>query len=110
MEQVLGIRPMAAGFSQTVIRPDLIDLAWARGQEPTPYGLLKVDLRDRQGMVAAIDLPEGVHATVLFPIARGADHVLVNGAAQSGPLAEDGARMAIRLDAAGHYELRAQPE
>ena len=110
MEQVLGIRPMAEGFSQTVIRPDLIDLAWARGQEPTPHGLLKVDLRDRQGMAAAIDLPEGVHATVLFPIARGADHVLVNGAAQSGPLTEDGARMAIRLDAAGHYELRAQPE
>ena len=132
MEQVLGIRPMAPGFSQTVIRPDLIGLAWARGQEPTPQGLLKVDLRNpqapnqsptqsadqtpnqgaaqdvNQAMIATIDVPPGVHATVLFPIARGANHVSVNGAPQTGPLQEDGARIAIHLDAPGHYELRAR--
>jgi alpha-L-rhamnosidase len=108
MEQILGIRPVAEGFSQTVIRPDLVDLKWARGQEPTPHGLLKVDLRDEGGMRAAIDLPEGVRATVLFPIAKGADHVLVNGAARRGTTAEDGARMAIALEGPGHYELREQ--
>jgi alpha-L-rhamnosidase len=108
MEQILGIRPMAEGFSETVIRPDLVDLQWARGQEPTPRGLLKVDLRDVGGMQAAIDLPEGVRATLLFPIAKGADHVLVNGAAKQGPLAEDGARMAIALEGPGHFDLREQ--
>jgi hypothetical protein len=105
MEQVLGIRPMADGFSKTTIRPDLIDLKWARGQEPTPHGLLKVDLRDQNGMVAAIDLPRGVDATVLFPVTKGAESVSVNGAPRKGPLAENGSRMAIRLDQAGHYEL-----
>ena len=108
MEQILGIRPMADGFRETVIRPDLVDLKWARGQEPTPHGPLKVDLRENGGMHAAIDLPEGVRATVLFPIPKGADHVLVNGAAKQGPLAEDGSRMAVTLDGPGHFDLRAQ--
>jgi hypothetical protein len=106
MEQVLGIRPTAEGFSKTVIRPDLIDLQWARGQEPTPHGLLKVDLRKDHGLHAAIDLPEGVRATVLFPVAKGADHVMVNGTARKGTPAENGSRMAIPLDAPGHYELQ----
>lgn len=105
MEQILGIRPMADGFSQTVIRPDLVGLKWARGQEPTPNGLLKVDLRDQAGLHAAIDLPQGVHASVLFPIAPGADRVMVNGEARKGALLEDGKRMAISLNAAGHYDL-----
>jgi alpha-L-rhamnosidase len=108
MEQILGIRPTAEGFSEAVIRPDLVGLKWARGQEPTPKGLLKVDLRDESGLHVAIDLPDSVRATVLFPVPQGADHVMVNGAARQGPLAEDGSRMAITLDAAGHYELQAQ--
>jgi hypothetical protein len=112
MEQVLGIHPVAEGFSQTVIRPDLIDLKWARGQEPTPHGLLKVDLRDEKGdekgMDAAIDLPQGARATVLFPVASGANRVLVNGKPRDGKPAEDGTRLAIVLDSPGHYELRAQ--
>lgn len=106
MEQILGIRPTKEGFSETEIRPDLVGLKWARGQEPTPNGPLKVDLRDEAGMHATIELPEGVHAKILFPIARGADHVMVNGTAREGSPAEDGTRMAIELNAAGHYDLR----
>ena len=108
MEQVLGIQPVAEGFSKTVIRPDLVGLEWARGQEPTPNGLLKVDLREDAGMHAVIDLPAGVNAIVLFPIASGADHVIVNGTAQKGPLSDGGTRMAITIDSAGHYDLGAQ--
>jgi hypothetical protein len=55
-----------------------------------------------------IDVPPGVDATVLFPVAQGASHVLVNGASRSGTAAEHGARLAIRLGQAGHYELRAE--
>jgi hypothetical protein len=108
MEQVLGIRPVAEGFSKTIIRPDLIDLQWARGQEPTPHGPLKVELRDQNGMHAQIDLPEGVHATVLFPVARGATSVFVNGSVRQGEPAEDGMRLAIALDSPGHFEIHAQ--
>ncbi len=108
MEQVLGIRPVAEGFSKTIIRPDLIDLQWARGQEPTPHGPLKVELRDQNGMHAQIDLPEGVHATVLFPGARGATSVFVNGSVRQGEPAEDGMRLTIALDSPGHFEIHAQ--
>ncbi len=111
MEQVLGIQPTAPGFSRTTIRPDLLDLAWARGGEPTPNGLLKVDLHQDQGdhhLHAVIDVPSGVEATVLFPVASGANHILVNGASKSGTAAENGARLAVVLDQPGHYELRAE--
>jgi alpha-L-rhamnosidase len=106
-EQVLGIQPTEAGFSKTVIRPDLIDLKWARGAEPTPHGLIKVDLQSEGGLHAAIDLPQGIEATVLFPVAAGSDHVLVNGAKRSGKLVENGTRLAIPLSEGGHYEIHA---
>lgn len=107
-EQVLGIRPEGPGFSKTTIRPDLIDLQWARGAEPAPKGLIRVDLK-RAGaeMNAVIDLPEGIEATVLYPVAAGTDRVMVNGELHSGMPAEDGTRLAVVLDHAGHYEFRA---
>jgi alpha-L-rhamnosidase len=112
MEQVLGIRPTAPGFAQTTIRPDLVDLSYARGAEPTPQGLLKVDLRKagngpNASLNAAVDIPAGVQATVLFPVSSGMDHILVNGASRAGTPAENGARLAVTLDHPGHYELTA---
>ena len=109
MEQVLGIVPTGPGFSQATIRPDLLDLDWARGAEPTPHGLLKVNLKkEGSGLSAAIDVPEGVDATVLFPIKPGTDHVTVNGNAQTGSPAENGTRLAVHLGKGGHYELKSQ--
>jgi hypothetical protein len=109
MDQVLGIVPTAPGFTKATIRPDLIDLDWARGAEPTPNGLLKVDLKkEGKGLRATIDIPEGVDATILFPVKPGADHIQVNGTSTSGPPAENGTRLAVRIEKAGHYELRSE--
>ena len=108
MEQVLGIRPTAPGFAETTIRPDLIDLAWARGAEPTPHGLLHVDLSKsagKSGLHVVVDLPPGVRATVLYPVTSGATTVLVNGKSEQGTAAENGARVAIVLDHAGRFTL-----
>jgi hypothetical protein len=106
MDQVLGIVPTAPGFSKATIRPDLLDLDWVRGAEPTPNGLLKVDLKkEGQGLHATIDVPEGVDATVLFPVAAGKDHLSVNGQSQSGTAEENGTRLAVHLAKAGHYQL-----
>src|SRR6185312_1534156 len=58
MEEVLGIRSTGPGFSTVSIRPDLIDLAWAKGAEPTPHGLLKVDIRrDAAKVIMTVDVP-----------------------------------------------------
>jgi alpha-L-rhamnosidase len=107
-EEVLGIRPTAAGFKEAIIRPDLAGLAWARGAVPTPNGLIKVDLKGGDSFRATIDLPAGVAAKVLMPVCGGgnsAQPVTMNGAAASGTPAENGARLLIPLTSAGHYEF-----
>jgi hypothetical protein len=111
MEQVLGIEPTGPGFAQTTIRPDLVDLQWARGAEPTPHGLLKVDLSHthaEHSLHLVVDLPEGIEATVLYPAAPGAGPVMVNGTRAVSTPAENGARLAIVLRQGGHYEIHAE--
>lgn len=103
MEQVFGINPSEPGFRRVTIRPDLVDLRWARGSEPTPNGLIKVDLKP--GMVA-LDLPPSVAADVLISIATPGATLLVNGAAMQYTPAENNTRARITLDRAGHYEIR----
>ena len=103
MEQVLGIQPTGAGFSTVDIRPDLVDLDWARGAEPTPHGLLKVEVK--KGGAIAIDVPEGVKARVLVPVSAAGRRVTVNGTVANGTDAENGTRKIVTLDHAGHYEV-----
>jgi hypothetical protein len=106
MEQVLGIQPTGAGFATVDIRPDLIDLAWARGAEPTPHGLLKVEARKSgPGTAITLDIPEGVSARVSVPVAAAATSILVNGAATPSTPAENSARAVITLSQPGHYQL-----
>jgi alpha-L-rhamnosidase len=110
MEQVLGIQPTGAGFSTVDIRPDLVDLAWAKGAEPTPHGLLKVDVKKGSagGTTIALDLPAGVVAHVSVPLTSASSRVTLNGNAANTEPAENGTRATITLDHAGHYELVAQ--
>jgi alpha-L-rhamnosidase len=109
MEQVLGIQPTGPGFSTVDVRPDLADLQWAKGAEPTPHGLLKVDARKSgSGMTVAVDVPEGVVARVSVPVSGASAHVSVNGSAAQSTTAEGGARSVVTLSRSGHYELVAQ--
>jgi hypothetical protein len=106
-EQVLGIRPQAAGFSQVAIRPDLCDLHWARGSEPCPQGSINVDYRqEKADFKAKIEIPPGVVAQVSMPVDRGEDRVQVDGRAVTGVSAEDGTRLDITLSSPGLHELR----
>jgi hypothetical protein len=106
MEQVLGIQPTGAGFSTVDIRPDLVGLDWAKGGEPTPHGLLKVDVR--KGGAITVDMPEGVVARVSVPVASARARVTVNGGAVNSTSAENGSRAVVTLDHAGHFELASQ--
>lgn len=105
MEQVLGIQPTGPGFATVTIRPDLVDLDWAKGGEPTPHGLLRVNLTKEHGLTATVDVPEGMTATVEFPVKAGMQHVLVNGKAARGRLVEGGKRIAVAVKA-GRSEVR----
>jgi hypothetical protein len=108
MEQVLGINPTSAGFSNVTIRPDLIDLSWARGSEPTPNGPIKVDIKNDGSFHLALDLPPSVDADILIPIPQNASRVFVNGAAVSSTAAEGGARAEFHLNHEGHYDIHAE--
>lgn len=109
MEQVLGIHARSAGFSRVFIRPDLIDLQWAKGAEPTPHGLLGVGIRkDNMGDVVTVDLPAGVEASVSVPVASATATLLVNGKAQASTAAESGKRAMVTLSGAGRYEIRSR--
>ena len=106
MEEVLGIQPTGAGFSTVDIRPDLVDLAWARGAEPTPKGLLKIDAhQDGKSLALVVDMPEGVVARVSIPVTSTATEVMVNGKAEQATAAEAGTRKIVTLNHAGHYNL-----
>jgi hypothetical protein len=108
MEQILGIQPVAAGFAQVAIRPDLCDLQWARGTEPCPQGLIKVDYRhDDADFKARVEIPEGVAAEVSMPVDRGEGSVEVDGHATQGKPSEDGTRLTVTLSGSGLHGLRA---
>ncbi len=99
MEQVLGINATGAGFSTVDIRPDLVGLEWAKGAEPTPRGLLKVEATTK---AIGVDVPEGVVARVSVAAAR---EVMVNGAMEVSTGSEGGTRRIVELRRAGHYDL-----
>jgi alpha-L-rhamnosidase len=108
MEQVLGINPTSAGFGHVTIRPDLIDLSWARGSEPTPSGPINVDIKSEGGFHLALDLPASVDADVLIPVAGAKSNMYVNGAVAPSTPAENGARAEFHLSHAGHYDIRVE--
>jgi hypothetical protein len=89
-------------------QPDLIDLRWAKGAEPTPHGLLGVDIKTgEKGYVTTIDLPAEIEAQVSVPIAAAADRVSVNGTLVKSSPAEGGPRVVIVLSQKGHYIITA---
>ncbi len=53
---ILGVRPVAPGFSTTVFDPHLGDLEWAEGAIPTPHGEIRVRLRKRAGEKPSAEL------------------------------------------------------
>ncbi len=118
MEEVLGIHARAGGFAVVEIRPDLLDLAWAKGSEPTPRGLFSMSLRKVAGpngtgpkvteTETTLDLPLGTEAHVLVPVTKAAAQVAVNGQSVRSVPAEEGSRATIMLNRPGHYVIAAQ--
>lgn len=106
MEQVLGIQPTEAGFRKVTIRPDLLDLDWVKGGEPTPQGILSVSMK--KGGPILLDLPQGIEGKVLVPISSANAKVLVNGVAMPVTIVEDNRRAEIVLNQARHYEIRGE--
>jgi len=108
MEQVLGIHATGPGFSTVDIRPDLIDLEWAKGGEPTPRSMLNVSIRKSAGTETLVDLPPDTRANIYLPVSGRNATVTVNGHAQSTTPAENGGRAMITVSKPGHYVIHAR--
>ena len=66
---VLGVRPIAPGFSEILIQPQPGSLTWARGRVPTNRGPVDVEIRNEPGLPFELrfSLPEGIRARVGIP-------------------------------------------
>lgn len=62
---VLGVRPLAAGWSDARVDPHLGDLDWAEGLVPTPMGWISV--RAERGRPPRIEAPAGMTVSVQAP-------------------------------------------
>ena len=60
---VLGVSPLAPGFTVARVAPQCADLAWARGAYPTPWGPLEVEW-SRVGLAGRIQVRLGVPSGV----------------------------------------------
>jgi hypothetical protein len=100
MQEILGIQPTGAGFSEVTIRPDLAGLEWARGAEPTPTGLVQVDVERRS---VRVSLPRDTVATVSLPFPSNQGRVLQDGQPVTATAVEDGTRSIVVLRTAGNY-------
>ena len=66
IDNVLGIRAAEPGFKKVVLKPDLGDLEYAKGQVPTPYGVLKVEVnKTSKGVKVDYDAPNGIEVVVV---------------------------------------------
>jgi Bacterial alpha-L-rhamnosidase C-terminal domain len=77
---VLGISPAEDKFNQVQIAPHFLDLAWARGNFPTPLGAVAIDWsKQADGFEIKLAVPAGMTAAVVIPFP--ATEILVNGKA-----------------------------
>jgi len=107
-EQVLGIRPTAAGFRRVMIRPDLMGLDWARGSVPTPKGEIKVDYHGKSTFEAAIDIPPDVEATISVPPCHVKNTITLDGITPADQIFSPDARLEMPLGKPGHHVLIAK--
>jgi hypothetical protein len=76
---VLGVEPLAPGWTSARIRPCPGGLKHARGQVPTSKGPIEVDWNSETSFTMTIKLPAMMKANVELPAADGSTSVLVNG-------------------------------
>uniref|UniRef100_UPI00404AFF0E alpha-L-rhamnosidase-related protein n=2 Tax=Cephaloticoccus sp. TaxID=1985742 RepID=UPI00404AFF0E len=62
---ILGIKPLAPGFSEVSLTPNLGDLAWAKGAMPTPHGKIEVEITLSGECILMV--PTGIRATLQLP-------------------------------------------
>lgn len=101
--KVLGIEPMAPGFSRILIHPRLGRLEWAEGKVPTVLGPVAVKAKNMPAsFFLSVEIPEKATACITVP-KRGHRKVTLDGKVVAATPQADG----LKLDsvAAGKHEI-----
>ncbi len=109
--KLMGIEPLAPGWSKFQIRPQLGSLQWAEARTPTPRGSVFVRAEAGPVFKLIVEIPAGTTATVAIP-ARAAAAITESGK----PLAQVPGVTLLRLNAgraelsvaAGRYRFESQ--
>lgn len=76
---VLGVQPLAPGWTQAIIKPHPGSLKSARGKVPTQLGPVLLDWKLGKAFTLSIVLPKGMTARVEVPTQPNTTKLLVNG-------------------------------
>jgi hypothetical protein len=66
---VLGVKPMKPGFNEFEIKPRVFDLAWAKGDVPTPHGKIGVSwkIENNSQLTMEIKVPKNTVGNLIPP-------------------------------------------
>lgn len=76
---ILGVQPLAPGWSRAAIHPDLGLLKSAEGKVPTPLGPVLIRCKQGDNFKLSLILPAGMTAQVQVPASKTLTGVLVRG-------------------------------
>jgi hypothetical protein len=74
---VLGVQPVAAGWTKATIRPFTGELQHASGRVPTTLGPVEIDWKNESSFQLSLSLPEGMSAKVDLPAPDGTSGVFM---------------------------------
>ncbi len=67
-QEILSVKPAAPGFAKILIEPRPTGLTWAKGNVPTPHGVVKIAWQHQaEEFQIEIDLPKGTAAQIILP-------------------------------------------
>ncbi|AEE96390.1 alpha-L-rhamnosidase C-terminal domain-containing protein [Mahella australiensis] len=68
LAEILGVKPLKPGFKEVLVSPHVLDLDYARGEVPTPYGVVHVEWERQDDILQCfIRLPKGVNGRFVPP-------------------------------------------
>ncbi|MDO8685126.1 MAG: family 78 glycoside hydrolase catalytic domain [Clostridiales bacterium] len=70
--EILGIKPLEAGFKKVLIAPHPVDLTWAKGSFPSSFGIIDVEWQSNKDFFSIIvKLPKGIVGVIEMPFEGG---------------------------------------
>lgn len=102
---VLGVRPLKPGYAETLVKPRLGGLGWARGRVPTPLGGIEVDAHDGEIFQLDLTLPSGVKTRVDLP-RRSRGEITLDG--KLVPSTADGTGLVFEIGKPGAYRIESR--